>query len=101
MLAGLIILVACAGKGIACWAAARLYGKTKRESVIIGALMNARGLMELIMLNIALSRGIIAPALFTIMALMAIITTLLASPVFRAVSRKNVAVRAEGEALAS
>ena len=55
-----------------------------RESLAIGALMNARGLMELIILNIGLQRGIIEPALFTLMVLMAIVTTLMASPIFRA-----------------
>jgi len=45
--------------------------------------MNARGLMELIILNIGLQAGIITPTLFTIMVLMAVVTTLMASPVFR------------------
>jgi K+:H+ antiporter len=44
--------------------------------------MNARGLMELIILNIGLERGIITPTLFTIMVMMAIVTTLMASPIF-------------------
>ena len=48
----------------------------------IGALMNARGLMELIILNIGLERGIITPILFTVMVLMAIVTTLMAMPAF-------------------
>jgi Kef-type K+ transport system membrane component KefB len=48
----------------------------------IGTLMNARGLMELIILNIGLERGIIEPTLFTIMVLMAVVTTLMATPIF-------------------
>jgi Kef-type K+ transport system membrane component KefB len=48
----------------------------------IGALMNARGLMELIILNIGLQRGLITPTLFTVMVLMTIVTTLLAGPLF-------------------
>ena len=70
--------------------AARLHGESHRESLAIGALMNARGLMELIILNIGLQRGIITPALFTVMVMMAIVTTLMATPVFR-LSRRGLA----------
>ena len=83
LLAGLVLVAATVGKGVACYTAARLHGESHRESLAIGALMNARGLMELIILNIGLQRGIITPALFTIMVLMAIVTTLMATPVFR------------------
>lgn len=83
-----ILLAACFGKGVACWLAARLNGEPPRDALAIGTLMNARGLMELIILNIGLERGIITPTLFTIMALMAIITTLLASPAFEFVYRR-------------
>jgi Kef-type K+ transport system membrane component KefB len=55
----------------------------------IGMLMNARGLMELIILNIGLERGLITPALFTIMVLMAIATTLMATPLFNLAHRAN------------
>lgn len=80
-----ICLAACLGKGVACWGAARLNGEPNREAVAIGTLMNARGLMELIILNIGLERGIITPTLFTIMVIMAIVTTLMASPIFELV----------------
>jgi Kef-type K+ transport system membrane component KefB len=76
----LIIAIAIIGKGIACMLAAKLAGENWRESATIGALMNARGLMELIILNIGLEQGIITPTLFTIMVIMAVITTLMASP---------------------
>ncbi|MBC1299853.1 cation:proton antiporter, partial [Nostoc sp. UCD122] len=76
----LIIAIAILGKGVACMLAARLAGENWRESATIGALMNARGLMELIILNIGLEQGIITPTLFTIMVIMAVITTLMASP---------------------
>ena len=85
----IILLAACFGKGIACWLAARLNGESNREAMAIGTLMNARGLMELIILNIGLERGIISPILFTMMVLMAIITTLMASPLFEFVYRRN------------
>jgi len=81
-LALLILLCACLGKGAACYLAARLNGEPHREAVGIGALMNARGLMELIILNIGLERGLITPVLFSIMVVMAIFTTLMALPVF-------------------
>ena len=81
-----VTLVILAGsilaKGGACWAAARLTGQDNATAMGIGALMNARGLMELIIINIGLQRGIIGPALFSILVLMAIITTLMASPLF-------------------
>jgi Kef-type K+ transport system membrane component KefB len=85
----LILLAACLGKGIACWLAARLNGEDNREALAIGTLMNARGLMELIILNIGLERGVITPTLFTIMVVMAISTTLAASPVFEFVYRRG------------
>ena len=59
---------------------------SNREALGIGTLMNARGLMELIILNIGLERGVITPTLFTIMVLMAIVTTLMASPLFERVA---------------
>ena len=79
---GVILIGSILAKGGACWAAARLTGQDNATALGIGALMNARGLMELIIINIGLQRGIIGPALFSILVLMAIITTLMASPMF-------------------
>ena len=79
---GIILVIAIAGKGLACMFAARVSGETWREAATIGTLMNARGLMELIILNIGLAEGIIRPTFFTIMVLMAVITTLMTSPLF-------------------
>ncbi|KKK99996.1 cation:proton antiporter [Rheinheimera mesophila] len=82
----LVILAASVfAKGIACWAAARLTGSDNRTAMAVGALMNARGLMELIIINIALKFGVIEPALFSIMVVMAIVTTLMATPLFELV----------------
>ncbi|HEV2209061.1 MAG TPA: cation:proton antiporter [Verrucomicrobiae bacterium] len=78
-----IILVACLGKGGACWAAARLTGEDNRTALAVGTLMNSRGLMELIIVNIGLERGVILPPLFSLMVLMAIVTTLMATPLFQ------------------
>ena len=60
--------------------------------------MNARGLMELIILNLGLQKGIIQPALFSIMVIMAILTTLMASPVFELVYRKKPATVRDADA---
>jgi len=82
----LVILAAsCLGKFGACWAAARATGSENRLALAVGALMNARGMMELILLNIGLQKGIIKPPLFSMLVLMAVVTTLMASPVFELV----------------
>ena len=80
-----ILAASILAKGGACWAAARLTGQDNATALAIGALMNARGLMELIIINIGLQRGIIGPALFSVLVLMAIVTTLMASPLFERV----------------
>ena len=82
LLAALVLLAATAGKAGACYVAARLAGEPHRDALAIGTLMNARGLMELIIRNIGLSRGLIQPALFAIMVTMAVATTLATTPVF-------------------
>ena len=90
-----ILAASIFAKFIACWAAARLSGQDQRSALGIGALMNARGLTELIILNIGLQAGIIGSALFSMMVLMAIVTTLMASPLFEWVYGR--AARARGE----
>jgi len=82
LIAAAVIAAACLGKGGACWAAARVNGEDNRTALAVGTLMNSRGLMELIIINIGLQKGVIQPALFSIMVLMAIVTTLMTSPVF-------------------
>jgi Kef-type K+ transport system membrane component KefB len=79
---GAVLLAAMLGKGVACWLAARATGLPNREAIGIGTLMNARGLMELIIINIGLSRGVISEGLFATLVIMAVITTLMASPIF-------------------
>jgi Kef-type K+ transport system membrane component KefB len=85
-----ICLIAIAGKGVACTLAARAGGEGWREACAIGTLMNARGLMELIMLNIGLQAGIITPTLFTMMVIMAVVTTLMTSPLYRWIYGRHV-----------
>jgi len=79
---GLVMVAAIGGKGIACWLAARATGVSNREAMGIGTLMNARGLMELIIINIGFQRGIISAELFATLVIMAVVTTLMASPLF-------------------
>ena len=94
-LALLILVASIFAKFFACWAAARISGEDNRTALGIGALMNARGLMELIIINIGLQKGIIGPTLFSIMVLMAIVTTMMAGPLFELVYGKK--ARASGE----
>ena len=75
-------IAACVAKGGACWGAARLSGAPPRHALAIGTLMNARGMVELILANIGLQRGVITPTLFVILVLMAIGTTVMTGPLF-------------------
>ena len=76
-------LVATAGKLGGTLVAARLTGMGWRAAASLGILMNTRGLMELIVLNIGLDLGVISPTLFTMMVLMALVTTIATTPVLR------------------
>ncbi len=77
-----ILVASILAKGGACYLAARMAGEDNRTALGIGALMNSRGLMELIIINIGLQKGIIGPALFSMLVLMAVVTTMMASPLF-------------------
>ncbi len=77
-----VLVTAGPGKSVACWLAARATGMSNREALGIGTLMNSRGLMELIIINIGLQRGIISEGLFAVLVIMAVVTTLMASPIF-------------------
>ena len=83
-----MLIASIVAKGGACYVAARLSGLDHQAALGIGALMNARGLMELIVINIGLQRGIITPTLFAILVVMAIVTTLMATPLFEWTRRK-------------
>lgn len=74
------IFAAVAGKLGGCSLAARLTGETWRDSFVIGTLMNTRGLMELIALNIGYEMGILPPEIFVIMVIMALVTTFMTTP---------------------
>ncbi|UFH36024.1 cation:proton antiporter [Flavobacterium acetivorans] len=77
---GFIILVAVVGKFLGSALAARFVGQNWRDSLTIGALMNTRGLMELIVLNIGLELKVLTPEVFTMMVIMALVTTFMTGP---------------------
>jgi Kef-type K+ transport system membrane component KefB/nucleotide-binding universal stress UspA family protein len=80
---GLIMLVAVAGKFGGSTLSARITGLSWREAGALGVLMNTRGLMELVILTIGLEIGVISPALFTMMVMMALVTTAMTTPVLQ------------------
>lgn len=77
---GFIILVAVVGKFLGSALAAKFVGQSWRDSLTIGALMNTRGLMELVVLNIGLDLGVLTPEVFTMMVIMALVTTFMTGP---------------------
>ena len=93
LMCGLIILVATLGKFGGTLAAARLTGLGWHDAAMLGTLMNTRGLMELIVLNVGLDLRVISPTLFAMMVLMALVTTALTSPGLRSLQSR--AARAE------
>jgi Kef-type K+ transport system membrane component KefB len=83
----LVITCAVVGKVFGTLFAARLMGQSWKNSFSLGALMNTRGLMELVVLNIGYDLGIISPGLFVVLVLMAIFTTLLTGPLLGLIDR--------------
>jgi Kef-type K+ transport system membrane component KefB len=84
-----IIAVASLGKFGGSSLAARMTGSDWREAASLGVLMNTRGLMELIVLNVGLDLGVLSPALFSMFVMMAILTTLATTPVLQALTRSK------------
>ena len=84
-----LIAIAIIGKFGGTFIAARTMNLPLRQSSALGALMNTRGLTELIVLNIALDEGVISPALFTALVVMALVTTLMTGPLLRLIDPKN------------
>ncbi|KAI9360331.1 Cation/H+ exchanger, partial [Zopfochytrium polystomum] len=76
----LVIVTACVGKLVGCTTAAKLSGLNWRESTAVGVLMNTKGLVELIVLNLGLQAGVITPEIFSIFVVMAVVTTLMTIP---------------------
>jgi Kef-type K+ transport system membrane component KefB len=84
---GLIVLVAIIGKFAGSALAARIVGQNWRDSLSIGALMNTRGLMELVVLNIGYDLGILSPEVFSMMVIMALVTTFMTGPALDLIER--------------
>jgi len=79
-LCGLVILVAIVGKFLGSALAAKFVGQNWQDSLSIGALMNTRGLMELVVLNIGYDLGVLTPEIFAMMVIMALVTTFMTGP---------------------
>ncbi len=90
--AGAFLAVAIAGKGVASTLAARVMGMTWRDSSMLGALLNTRGLIELVILSIGLDLGILSPVVFSMLVLMALITTFMTSPLIVLLRNKQAIV---------
>jgi Kef-type K+ transport system membrane component KefB len=89
LLAAMVIAVAISAKWLAAMGISRVAGFRWRESAALGVLMNTRGLTELIVLNIGLELGLITPALFTILVIMALVTTFMAAPALRLIDPRG------------
>ncbi|WP_410668676.1 cation:proton antiporter [Amycolatopsis sp. cmx-4-68] len=85
----LCVFVAIVGKLGASWGAARLAGEPPAIASRVGVLVNARGLMQLIALNVGLAAGIVSPALFTVLVLVALVTTVMTAPVLSWLDRRD------------
>ncbi|MEU6130318.1 cation:proton antiporter [Saccharopolyspora sp. NPDC047091] len=83
------LVAAIVGKLGACWAAARLVGEPNSVAARVGALMNARGLMQLIAINVGLAAGIVTPQLFSVLVLVALVTTIMATPLLTFLDRRE------------
>lgn len=82
---GLILLVAVSGKFVGAYLPARLSGLPARPSMVLATLMNTRGLTEIVVLTVGLQVGILSPGLYSLMVLMAVITTMMAGPILQVV----------------
>jgi Kef-type K+ transport system membrane component KefB len=90
------VVLAVAGKFGACYLAARLRGEPAGVALRVGSLMNARGLMQLIALNVGLDAGIVNSSLFTVLVMVALVTTLMTTPLLSWIEhRERRAARAE------
>ncbi len=84
---GVIILVAVVGKFVGSALAAKFVGQSWKDSLTIGALMNTRGLMELVVLNIGYDLGVLSPEVFAMMVIMALVTTVMTGPALDIINR--------------
>jgi Kef-type K+ transport system membrane component KefB len=92
LLCMLVLIVACLGKMLGGSLSLKVLGESWKESLALGTLMNTRGLVELIVLNIGLDLGVISPTFFAMLVIMAVVTTMMATPLlsFLGYRQKNV-----------
>jgi Kef-type K+ transport system membrane component KefB len=93
----LILLIACVGKIVGGTLSTRIVGESWRDALSLGILMNTRGLVELIVLNIGLQLGVLSQTLFAMLVIMALITTMMASPLLPLLGATPVEAVAPGE----
>jgi Kef-type K+ transport system membrane component KefB len=89
IICGVITVVACIGKFGGTLVASRLAGLKWRDSAALGILMNTRGLVQLIVLNMGLDLGVISPKLFTMLVIMALVTTFMTTPILQLLLRRH------------
>src|SRR5271156_4560913 len=94
--AALVLLAAVFGKMGGAALAGRWSGQSWRDAIALGALLNTRGLVELVVLNIAYSIGAFTPTLFTMMVVMALVTTMLTTPILSLLGIRGTAKRQPG-----
>lgn len=94
------VAVAIISKFGACWATARLLGEPQAVALRVGTLMNARGLMQLIAINVGLSAGIASPALFGVLVIVALVTTVMTAPLLALLDHRDRGRRPEEAPLA-
>jgi len=87
LICGLVILVAVIGKFAGSALAAKFTGQNWRDSLTIGALMNTRGLVELVALNIGYDLGVLTPEIFTMLVIMALVTTFMTAPALHFINK--------------
>jgi Kef-type K+ transport system membrane component KefB len=87
LLAGLILAAAIVGKFAGCGLAARAAGFATREAALVGAMMNTRGLMELVVINVGYELRVIPRSVYCMLVLMALVTTVMTTPIVRRLAR--------------
>jgi len=90
MVCAAILIVAIAGKFGGSFFAAKFVGESWKDSIIIGALINTRGLMELVVLNTGYDLGIISSEIFTMMVIMVLVTTCMTGPILNLMKTRGV-----------
>ena len=92
----LVLVIACAGKLVGASLSLKVFGESWKESLTLGALMNTRGLVELIVLNIGLDPGVISPTFFAMLVIMAVVTTMMAPPLLFLLGYRQQNMREQG-----